>query len=136
MTIPFLRKWILLNLQSYIDDRITSNIVLVAISYDEIPDAPLELPFRRKRKASKEVGDGPSRTVKSPTKVVKTLATMRRPLGTILEAKDEGFENAKKDEESPTQNQPYGNSSIDETSLPSDQVVNTLSSSTPLQPTP
>lgn len=119
-------------LQCYIDECIASCIRPVAYSYDELPNAPLEPPLRRKRKASKMVDDEPSRTVKSPTKVAKTSASTRRPLGTVLEDDGEGSKNTEKDEESPTQNQSFGKASIIETSLPFDQVVNTLSSFTPL----
>lgn len=52
--------------------------------------------------------------------MVKTSTTMRKPLGTILEAGDEDSENAEKAEESPTQNQPSGKSSIVETYFPFD----------------
>lgn len=123
-------------LQYYISYCIASSIESVAYSYDEFPDAPLEPPPRSKRKASKKVGDGPFGTIKSPTKVVKALATMRRPLGTVLEAEDEGSENTEKVEETLTLNQTYSKSSIADTYFPSDHVVNISYLFTPLQPTP
>lgn len=82
-------------LESYIDDCLASGITPISYSYDELSECPPDvLPLRRKRKA-KKMGDEPSETVKSPSRVAKTSKVMRRPLGTILEVEGEVFDNDK-----------------------------------------
>lgn len=83
------------------------------------------------------MGDGPSRTVKSPAKGAKTSEVVKMPLGTIVEAKGKGSKNAKIIEVSPSHKQTYGKSLISKTSLSSNHVVNSTSSSfSPRKPNP
>ena len=86
---------------------------------------------------AKKMGDGHSGAVKSPAKVAKTSEDIRKPLGTIPETKVEGCEIDKQVEESHDYNQPSSKYHIAETSLSYNHIFNsTLSSFTPLKPTP
>lgn len=66
-------------LEAYIADYLAISITLVAYSYYELPDHPVDvLSLKRKRKYNK-MGDGPFGIIKSPSKVAKTSRVLKRP---------------------------------------------------------
>lgn len=102
-------------------------------SYNKLPEIDTDDYYLKRKRKSKKMGDGPSGTVKSPTKVTKTSGVLEMSLSTIPEAQSTFYERAKQAEVHLAQKIPSSKSNISGTSFSSIHSVNTTS--TPLQPT-